>query len=310
MKNRATDDPTVLLVDDEEEFRESISRALSRRGFVVQVAESGEQALELIRASLPQVVLLDLRMRGMDGISTLAEVRKIAPTLPVIILTGHGERADALSGIQLDIVDFLQKPVTVENLATRIRALLEAGDAEPLREQTIAELMVPVDSYCKVYEHDPLPTVVEAIRRTLSQPVLGRESERGHRTVLVFDGEEQFVGVIRLEDVIRQVVPPFLRTPYASFFTGMFLAELKVMGHRSAADLVAPPCSVERDAPLMEAAYLLSSQRLINLPVVDNGRLVGILRDKDVFLEMAASVLGRNPTAGAAGCRAPTNGGI
>ncbi|MBU1495221.1 MAG: response regulator, partial [Actinobacteria bacterium] len=88
----------LLLVDDEDEFREATAQVLERRGFQVAQADSGEKALQEISASLPQIVILDLRMEGMDGIATLQEIRKTHPKLPVIILTGHGAFEDAIAG--------------------------------------------------------------------------------------------------------------------------------------------------------------------------------------------------------------------
>ena len=80
----------LLLVDDEEDFRRAARTTLERRGFSVTEAASGEEALETIRRDRPEIIVLDLKMPGLDGIETLKEIRKLDKALPVIILTGHG----------------------------------------------------------------------------------------------------------------------------------------------------------------------------------------------------------------------------
>lgn len=283
----------ILLVDDEEAFRKASAEALERRGFEVMHAASGEEALAALAHERPDVVVLDLRMQGMDGIATLREIRELDEDLPVVILTGHGKLDDVLSGIRLGIVDFLQKPVDIDRLGAHVRRLLVRGRNQVLRERHIGELMVPASSYLRVYDDEPVRQVVAALRDSFGRTVFGRETEMGHRTVLVFDREETFVGLLRIGDVVDQIVPRYLRdSPYSSYFTGMFLGQCKLFGKQRVGEILGEPCVVDLGTPVMEAVYLMSTKRLINLPVVDDGRLVGILRDKDILLEIAAATLG------------------
>jgi DNA-binding response OmpR family regulator len=291
----------LLLVDDEAEFREATARALERRGFRVIQAESGERALERIGSGAPDIVVLDLRMEGMDGIDTLTRIRQERRDLPVIILTGHGRFDDVLQGINLNIVDFLQKPVDVERLATLIRKLMSEGRKKPLRERTIGELMVPVSSYRRVYGDQPLREVIVELREAMFQNVTGKVAEHGHRSVLVFDRQEMFLGCLRIIDFIDLVLPTFLReSPYSSYFTGMFLAQCKMVGNQPVSEVLGSQPTVDIDAPLMEAVYLMVGNYLINLPVMKDGEIVGLLRDKDLLLEIAAAIAGERekPTAG------------
>jgi CheY-like chemotaxis protein len=283
----------LLLVDDEVEFREATGQALKRRGFAVTLADSGEQALALIRSSLPDIIVLDLKMEGMDGIDTLVEVRKVNKDLPVVILTGHGGFDDAMAGIRLEIVDFLQKPVDVAHLAARIRSLLNRRRRGPLKERSIGELMVPASAYRRVHSDQPVREVIGLMRDELFRGEVGKVTEQGRRTVLVYDRNERFVGCLRLTEILELALPSFLRdTPYASFFTGMFVAQCKIVGKQPVGELTSPAPRVEIDAPLMEALHLMVSERVINLPVFRNGELVGILRDKDLLLEIANLILG------------------
>jgi DNA-binding response OmpR family regulator len=286
----------LLLVDDEAEFREATARALQRRGFRVLQAESGERALEQIRSEPPDIVVLDLKMEGMDGIDTLTRIRELQRGLPVIILTGHGSFDDVLQGMNLNIVDFLQKPVDVERLAALVRRLLSEGRQTRLRERTIGELMVPVDSYRRVYGDQPVREVIVELREALFQKVTGKVAEQGHRSVLVFDRQENFLGCLRITDLIDLVLPAFLRdSPYASYFTGMFLAQCKTVGNQPVSEVLGSQPTVEIDAPLMEAVYLMVGNYLINLPVTRDGELVGVLRDKDLLMEIAGAIAGEKP---------------
>ena len=278
----------LLLVDDEADFRAVTSRVLSRRGFDIVEAESGEQALLRVKEKVPDVVVLDLKMEGMDGIETLKAIRKDHPELPVLILTGHGSFQDAMAGISLEIVDFLQKPADIDKLALRIRRLLAKEHHEALRERSVGELMVPIDSYARVYEDEPIGAAVRAIQESFSMKVSGRVAEQGHRSVLVFDRRDKFVGLLRIIDIIRLVLPAFLRdSPYSSYFTGMFLAQCKTVGNLRVADLVDEPCYVTTDTPLMEVVNLMVTESRINLPVREHGEVVGIIRDKDLLTEIA-----------------------
>lgn len=286
--NRETSQPTLLLVDDEDDFRQATSQGLSRRGFIIMEAASGEEALDKIRQRRPDIVLLDEKMPGLSGIETLQRIRGIDPALPVIILTGYGDYQTALAGIKLDIIDFVQKPVDIDHLAKRIHALMERGPDQPLTEPTIRDLMAPATLYPKVYSDDPLTSVLKAIHEAYTKPV-PEDSKYGQvRSAIVFDRNEKFLGMVRFSDLLRLMIPAFLSdSPYATFFTGMFLAQTKVFGRLTIASLVKEWVAVDVEAPLMEAIHLLVEHKLINIPVTRDGELVGILRGRDIIVETA-----------------------
>lgn len=284
-------DLRLLIVDDEEEFRSATSKTLGRRGYHVIEAASGEEALAAIRRKTPDVVLLDLKMPGMDGIETLQEIRKIEPRLPVIILTGHGDYDAAVTSIKLEVVDFLQKPVDVEQLSRRIRTLLERDGGKHLRERTIAELMVPPTVYPRLYLDQPMAVAFETLRNAFFRPISTNDHMGQIRSVLVYDRDERFVGVVRFVDLLKLVLPQFLRdSPYASYFTGMFLAQSKVIGKRDIRELLGETVFVDVGAPLMEAVHLMVKHSLINLPVMKERELVGLIRAHDVVLEIARNM--------------------
>lgn len=281
----------LLLVDDEEHFRRATNATLSRRGFTVTEAGDGEEALKAIRREKPDVVLLDLKMPGMGGIETLQEIRKSEPDLPVIVLTGHGDYDSAVSSIKLDVVEFLQKPIDVEHLGKRIRSLLERDGEKRLRERTIAELMVPPSVYPRLYVNQPLAVAFDTLRSAFFRPVLEENREGQVRSVLVYDRDERFLGIVRFLDLLKIILPPFLeKSPYASFYTGAFLAQCKVIGKLDINKILAEQVSVDVGAPLMEAVHLMAKHYLINLPVLEENELVGIVRARDVVLEIAQNI--------------------
>ena len=106
----------VLLVDDEKEFVSTLAERMQMRGFDPEVAFSGEQALEMLKKDIPDVMVLDLKMPGIDGLEVLRRARKTHPRLQVIILTGHGSERDEEAARRLGAFDHLQKPVDINEL--------------------------------------------------------------------------------------------------------------------------------------------------------------------------------------------------
>jgi two-component system response regulator CpxR len=106
----------VLLVDDEEEFVKALAERLELRGFKIRVALNGERALEMLQDESPDVMVLDLRMPGIDGLEVLRRVKKTAPEVQVIILTGHGSEADRQMALRSGAFEHLQKPVDITRL--------------------------------------------------------------------------------------------------------------------------------------------------------------------------------------------------
>jgi CheY-like chemotaxis protein/cytidylate kinase len=111
----------ILLVDDEREFVQTLSERLLMRDLGSAVAYDGESALEVVREDEPDVMILDLKMPGIDGIEVLRRVKESQPEIEVIILTGHGSEADRNTCMGLGAFAYLQKPVDVEELSDTIR---------------------------------------------------------------------------------------------------------------------------------------------------------------------------------------------
>jgi DNA-binding NtrC family response regulator len=125
----------VLLVDDEQDFTESLSERLQLRDVEADVAHDGEQALEVVQAGAPDVMVLDLRMPGIDGLEVLRQVKKSHPKVEVVILTGHGTDKDEEEALRLGASAYLRKPVDVDQLVKtlqheRLKVLLVDDEQE------------------------------------------------------------------------------------------------------------------------------------------------------------------------------------
>ncbi len=116
----------LLLVDDEKGFVDVISKRMSKRSIEVTKAYSGKEALQALRKTDFDAVVLDLKMEDMDGIEVLKIFKKIVPDLPVIMLTGHGSEEAARDGIQLGALDYLTKPCDLDELIVKIKEVVSS----------------------------------------------------------------------------------------------------------------------------------------------------------------------------------------
>ncbi len=113
----------VLVVDDEEAFRESLRQMLAREGFVVDLAADGEEALERFAASEPDIVLLDVMLPRMSGIDVCRQIRSTHDT-PVIMVSARNEEIDAVVALEIGADDYIAKPYRVRELVARMRTVL------------------------------------------------------------------------------------------------------------------------------------------------------------------------------------------
>ena len=111
----------VLFVDDETDFLDTVLKRMKKRDVNVTGAESGEKALELLEREPVDVLVLDVRMPGMDGIQALREIKKNHPLVEVIMLTGHASMEVAIEGMELGAFDYLMKPVDIDELLYKIQ---------------------------------------------------------------------------------------------------------------------------------------------------------------------------------------------
>ena len=288
----------VLMVDDEEKFRSTTRKILNRRGFDTSLAGSGQEALDKLKDE-PDVVVLDIKMPGMDGHETLQEIKKRRPDLPVIMLTGHGAMPSAREALKHGASDYLTKPCDIDLLASKIvDAHRHEAKSGGIAEKSVSDIMIAIEDYTTVNHND---TVGEAINR-LRESFTARHStesimETGHRSILVFDDRGDVIGILAIIDLLQALMPAYLSAPKPStadsiqyspmFWNGMFTIEIKKIAAQRVSNVMSPaPLMIKADANLMEAAYAMVSNRKRRLAVEQGGRIIGIIREQDLFFEI------------------------
>ena len=124
----------MMLVDDEQRFLSTFKKLLAKKGYDILTVPSGQDALEKLRTENIHVVILDVKMPGMDGITTLKQIKKLYPMVEVIMLTGHATAESAVEGLKSGATDYLMKPADVEDL---IQKAEEAYSKRQILEEKI-----------------------------------------------------------------------------------------------------------------------------------------------------------------------------
>lgn len=130
------EDFRVLIVDDEPDFLETIVKRLLKRKIDATGVDSGKEALEILEREPFDVVILDIRMPGMDGIDTLKEIKRKRPLMEVILLTGHASVESGMQGIQYGAFDYVMKPAEIDDLLEKIR---QAYERKSIHEEKIKQ---------------------------------------------------------------------------------------------------------------------------------------------------------------------------
>ena len=127
----------ALIVDDEEEFLATVMKRLKKRNVNVKGAKSGEEALQILEQQPVDVIVLDVRMPGMDGIQTLREIKKRFPLVEVVMLTGHASMEVAIEGMELGAFDYLMKPADIDELLYKLQ---DAYKKKSIQEEKIRNI--------------------------------------------------------------------------------------------------------------------------------------------------------------------------
>jgi DNA-binding NtrC family response regulator len=135
-------DFSVLFVDDEVDFLDTLLKRMKKRRVNVSGVKSGEEALEWLSGNSADVVVLDVRMPGMDGIETLKEIKKLSPLVEIIMLTGHANLEVAREGMELGAFDYLMKPIDIDELLYKVQ---DAYQKKSIQEQKIKAIREVID---------------------------------------------------------------------------------------------------------------------------------------------------------------------
>ena len=286
----------LLIVDDEAQFRATTKKILDRRGFDTMLAGSGEEAIEMLE-SKPDVVVLDIKMPGMDGHETLNEIKNRSPKTPVIMLTGHGDMPSAKEALKGGAYDYLSKPCDIEILTAKI---LEAHrNIDKITEENSAgEIMIPIEEYTTLSEDHTIQEAIEVIRASFYPKLsTSRIMETGHRSLIVMDSQNNVVGVMAIIDLLSIIMPPYLSAPKPSladsmqystmFWKGEFKRSIKKLANKKLKDIMAPPpLTIDYDANLMEVSYAMVSSKERRLIVLKEGKVAGVVREQELFFEI------------------------
>lgn len=138
--------PRVLFVDDEGDYLETLLKRMQKRAIAASGVRSGAEALAWLSGHEVDVIVLDVRMPGMDGIQVLREIKKVRPLVEVIMLTGHACLEAAREGMEHGAFDYLMKPVDFDELLYKLE---DAGQKKKLQEEKIKRLEEVMDS-CRI----------------------------------------------------------------------------------------------------------------------------------------------------------------
>jgi len=132
---------TILVVEDEDDIRDLLAFTLAREGFAVLQADNGPVALEQARNKHPDLILLDLMLPGMDGLSVYKRLQREpdASNIPVIMLTAKGEEIDRIVGLEIGAADYIVKPFSLREVILRIRAVLGRKGKQPKSQGSVLQ---------------------------------------------------------------------------------------------------------------------------------------------------------------------------
>ena len=288
----------VLMVDDEERFRTTTAKILSRKGFETILAASGEEAMEKL-VEKPDVVILDVKMGGLDGHETLKLIKAQLPDLPVIMLTGHGDVPGAKKAYDTGAFDYLAKPCDVDLLGVKIQDAYDYATKAPYVEKMAADIMIPLERYTQIPLDSTVRDAIGALEKAMRHLMAtDRLMDTGHRSVLVTSMDGSVVGLLSPLDLIDAVRPGYLSAPKPSmadslqysamFWQGLFTSRVKEIMDKPVQDYMSDTLPViEGDANLMDVANTMVTLPARRMLVQSGGEPIGVVREQELFYEIA-----------------------
>lgn len=269
----------VLLVDDEQQFVINLGRILKIRGFEVTTAYDGYQAVDAVKYGGGfDVVVLDVKMPGMDGVEALREIKKRAPDTEVIMLTGHASLESGTQAMRKGAYDYLMKPCDIEDLVEKIK---EAHEAEMIKRHPVLwprKLVreIPLHAFSKLKPDEPLARALEEMSR--------EEGEETTEEVYVLDEENRLQGVITKRDLLNDAQKSHLDI---SLHWSKLQDNPGLVPDKALKEVMRPqPVTTQANAYLTDAANQMILHNLRRMPVVRAGKMMGVIKLEDVFQYM------------------------
>lgn len=269
----------ILLVDDEKQFVINMARILRARGFEVTTALDGYEAVDAVKYGGGfDVIVLDVKMPGMDGVETLGEIKKRAPDTEVIMLTGHASLESGTRAMRKGAYDYLMKPCDIEDLVEKIK---EAHEAEMIKRHPVLwprKLVreIPLHGFSKLGLEDHLEKALDVMNRESG----GESLEEVH----VVDQEGHLRGVITRRNILNEsqkahtertlTWEDLVRNPH-------------LLPRKPLRDILRPQAiTTQPNAFLTDAANQMILHNLRRMPVVRAGKMIGVVKLEDVFQYM------------------------
>ncbi len=268
--------PRILLVDDEKRFVHNIARLLERQDFDVSTAYDGLQAVETVRgAEHFDVAVLDLNMPGLDGLGALQQIKDISPDTEVIILTGNATLENGIEALRLGAFDYLLKPCDIDDLVGKIS---EAYELDTIKQSPVLWTgnqvsQVAKSSFRHLQADQPLAAALG---------LYGRDAEdMAQERLYITDAERRLLGFVTKQDLLAEAGKAH---PEQAMSWTDLLDNPSWLPPQPLASIMRIEIMASRpDEPLTEAANSMIEGNVRSMPVVEDGRVVGIVRLKDIF---------------------------
>jgi CheY-like chemotaxis protein len=271
----------VLLVDDEERFVLNLAKLLRSRGFDAATALDGAAGVAAVETN-PRidVVLLDVKMPGMDGIEALRRIKEAAPDTEVIMLTGHADVETGIEAMREGALDYLMKPCDIEDLIAKIT---EAHEIEDIRRRPVLwprhlvkEISWP--SFIRLEGEDPLEKALSVFAR---EPGMSSRDE-----LYILDAQDRFQGVVTRRDLLAAAQR---QQPGRSIAWADLIAHPEWLPAAALRDILRPehPATADPEADLEDVARRMLDNKVRCMPVLEGGKVTGIVRQNDVLQHLA-----------------------
>ena len=267
----------VLLVDDEEQFVKNMARILKVRGFDVFTAFSGYEAVDAIEAGGEfDVVVLDVKMPGMDGVDTLKEIKKRLPDTQVIMLTGHATLSSGTQAMREGAYDYLMKPCDIEDLTEKLR---DAYEVESIKRhpvlwtrQSVEE--VTLRSFKKLKSEDPVINALKIFDTKTGKMVV--------EEVYIQDHEDRLIGIVTKKDLLHEAQNA---NPEISLDWNRVMENPKLLPPLTLGQVMRPdrPITASPEESLIQTAQRMITNNVRCMPVVKDGKVHGIVRMQDIL---------------------------
>jgi CheY-like chemotaxis protein len=272
----------ILLVDDEERFVLNLARLLKARGYVVSTAFDGQGALALLSSEKEiAVVVLDVRMPGMDGIDTLQRIRERYPEIEVIMLTGQATLDNGIQAVRRGAFDYLQKPCDIEDLEAKIKA---ACSVEQIKRHPV---LWPRSTAGEIILSGFLPLLPEDTLECALAIFNRYRNGEGAQLLFVVDDGQRVQGLIGKRDMLAAVEKEHMGETFTWEWVCRHPQQLpsipvsRIM-HREVE-------TVSAETSLVETARRMLLHHYDSIPVVSEDAVLGIIRLRDVLQYLQAA---------------------